>query len=156
MRKITALQDTSFRSIVNRVMENHPYAIGQFQQPWIETVAISQDEKAFFVRLGTRIAELRKGASITQVQMAETLGVSQQTVNSYEVGRRRVPVSALPIIARSLGVSIEELIGETPKPGKRGPAPKLAQQMKKITQLPKAQQRFVMQMIDTVLAQAAR
>ncbi len=110
----------------------------------------------FFVRLGSRIAQLRKTAGITQVQMAEVLGVSQQTVNSYEVGRRRVPVSALPAIARALAVSIEELIGEDSKPGKRGPTPQLQQQLNRITQLSKTQQKFVMQMIDTVLAQAGR
>ena len=125
-------------------------------QTWIRHVAISEDDKAFFVRLGARIAELRKAAGITQVQMAEVLDVSQQTVNSQETGRRRVPVSALPTIARALGVAIEELIGETPKPGKRGPAPKLQQQLDRITQLPKAQQRVLMQMIDGVLAQASR
>ena len=119
-------------------------------------MAITADEKTFFVQLGARIAQMRKAADITQVQMAEILGVSQQTVNSYEVGRRRVPVSALPAIARALAVSIEELIGEPPKAGKRGPTPKLLQQVERIGRLPKTQQRFVMQMIDTVLAQASR
>ena len=35
----------------------------------------------------------------------------------------------------------------------RGPAPKLQQQLDRITRLPKAQQRFMMQMIDAVLQQ---
>jgi len=39
---------------------------------------------------------------------------------------------------------------------KRGPAPKLQQQMDRITQLPRARQQFVMQVIDSVLAQAGR
>jgi hypothetical protein len=39
---------------------------------------------------------------------------------------------------------------------KQGPAPKLLQQMERIQRLPRAQQRFVMQMIDTVLAQQDR
>lgn len=82
--------------------------------------------------------------------------MSQQTVNAYEVGRRRMAISALPKLARLLGVSIEELIGEETKPSKRGLAPKLQQQLDRITQLPKTQQKFVMQMIDTVLAQATR
>jgi len=38
----------------------------------------------------------------------------------------------------------------------RGPAPKLQQQMERIQRLPKAKQRFVMEMIDTVLAQQDR
>jgi DNA-binding XRE family transcriptional regulator len=54
-------------------------------------MAISASERAFFERLGTRIAVLRKGQNITQVEMAKTLGVSQQTINSYEVGRRTHP-----------------------------------------------------------------
>lgn len=121
-----------------------------------DPMAISATERAFFTRLGARIAELRKAQNITQVEMAETLGVSQQTINSYEVGRRRVPVSALRTLARTLGVSLEELLGEEASTRKRGPAPKLQQQIERIQQLPRAQQRFVMQMIDTVLAQQGR
>jgi DNA-binding XRE family transcriptional regulator len=49
-------------------------------------VAISQDEREFFIALGARIATLRKGSQITQVQLAQTLGISQSTVNAYEVG----------------------------------------------------------------------
>jgi transcriptional regulator with XRE-family HTH domain len=46
------------------------------------------------------------------VQLAEALGVSQQTIQSYEVGRRRIPVSALPTVAHTLSVSLEELFGQ--------------------------------------------
>ena len=59
------------------------------------------------------------------------------------------------MLARALAVSVEDLIDEPVKPGKRGPAPKLQQQLERITRLPKAQQRFVMQMIDTILQQQA-
>jgi transcriptional regulator with XRE-family HTH domain len=124
--------------------------------PEICTVAISKDERAFFIDMGSRIARLRKEEGITQVQLAELLGTSQQTITAYEVGRRRVPVSSLPKLAKLLGVSIEELIGEEATPGKRGPAPKLQQQLERITRLPKTQQRFVMQVIDSVIAQASR
>lgn len=118
---------------------------------------MTQDEKQFFKALGARIAELRKAHGLTQVQLAETLELSQQMIASYEVGRRRVPVSLLPAIAHALAVSVEALIGEKDAtPTKRGPAPKLLQQMERIQRLPKAQQRFVMQMIDTVLAQQDR
>jgi transcriptional regulator with XRE-family HTH domain len=120
-------------------------------------MAISANERAFFERLGTRVAELRRTQNITQVEMAATLGVSQQTINSYEVGRRRIPVSALPTLARSLAVSLEELFGDDAAAiKKRGPAPKLQQQIERIQQLPRTQQRFVMQMLDTVIAQASR
>ncbi len=116
-----------------------------------------QDEKLFFRQLGARIAELRKTHGLTQAQLAETLDLTQQMVASYEVGRRRVPVSLLPAVAEALAVSVETLIGQKEAaPGKRGPAPKLQQQMERIQRLPRAKQRFVMDMIDTVLAQQDR
>lgn len=121
------------------------------------TVAISTDERAFFVAFGERLAGLRKDQGLTQVQLAEALGVSQQAVTAYENGQRRVPISLLPQLARTLGVTVEDLIGvpATRSAAKRGPAPKLQQQLERITRLPKAQPRFVMQMIDTVLQQQA-
>jgi transcriptional regulator with XRE-family HTH domain len=120
-------------------------------------MAISPDERAFFIELGARIAELRKAQGITQIQMAEALGVSQQTVNSYEVARRRVPVSALPVLARLLGISVDALLGEDNQAasGKRGPASKLQQQIERVTLLPRSKQKFVIDMIDTVIQQAA-
>lgn len=114
---------------------------------------MTQDEAQFFRQLGARIAQRRKDHGLTQAQLGELAGISQQQVASFEVGRRRVPVSVLPTLARALAVSVEDLIDAPTKPSKRGPAPKLQQQLERITRLPKAQQRFVMQMIDTVLQQ---
>jgi transcriptional regulator with XRE-family HTH domain len=118
---------------------------------------MTQDEKLFFKQLGARIAALRKDQSLTQVQLAEALGLTQQMVASYEVGRRRVPVSLLAQIAETLAVSLDELIGKKDiQPAKRGPAPKLQQQIERIQRLPKSRQRFVMEMLDTVLQQTDR
>jgi len=120
-------------------------------------MAISQDEREFFVALGNRIAQRRKDSHITQVQLAETLGVSQPTMNAYELGQRRVPVSALPMLARALGAGLEELLGESnAATKKRGPAPKLQQHMERISQLSKPRQRFVIQVLESVLAQQGR
>lgn len=119
-------------------------------------VAISKEEREFFVQLGARIAELRKAQNVTQVQLAQTLDISQQTMNAYEMGHRRVPVSALPTLARTLGVSLEALIDQKAPPAKRGPAPQIQQKIERLTRLPKAQQKLVLQMLDGVLAQAAR
>ncbi|MDP9011412.1 MAG: helix-turn-helix domain-containing protein [Pseudomonadota bacterium] len=119
--------------------------------------SMTQDEKVFFQQLGARIAALRKDQGMTQVQLAEILGLTQQMVASYEVGRRRVPASLLPQIAETLAVSFEELIGKKDvQPAKRGPASKLQQQIERIQRLPRAKQRFVIEMLDTVLAQASR
>ena len=83
--------------------------------------------------------------------------MSQQTLRSYEVGPRRIPVSALPVVAGTLSVSLDALFGSAHKAAhsKRGPVPQWQQQMEAVAQLPKARQRFVSEMLQTVLAQAA-
>ncbi|MGF1526860.1 MAG: helix-turn-helix domain-containing protein [Candidatus Competibacterales bacterium] len=118
---------------------------------------MTPNEKVFYQALGQRIASLRKEQGITQVQLAKTLGIAQQTLAHYEVGRLRIAASTLPLLAKALTTSVEELLGEESATikGKRGPAPKLQQQLEQISQLPKAKQRFVMEMLDTVIQQAS-
>lgn len=119
-------------------------------------MAISQDERAFFIELGTRIAQLRKRNNITQIQLAEILGVAQSTIHAYELGQRRVPVSALPRLARTLGMGVEALLGQPVSASKRGPAPKLQQQIERLSLLPKAKQKVVIEMLEGVLSHASR
>ena len=109
--------------------------------------------------LGERIASLRKARNTTQTQLAEALGVSQQTVHAYVAGSRRIPVSALPVVASTLAVSLEVLFGEEHAKaarGKRGPVTQWQQQIEAVAQLPKSQQQFVARMIEMALAQAPR
>lgn len=122
----------------------------------VPPVAISKEERSLIVELGTRIAQRRKDQGLTQAQLADALGVSQQTITAYEVGRRRVPVTSLPLLARTLAWSIEELIDSTTKPGKRGPAPKIQQQLERVSALPKAKQRVISDVIESLLAQGRR
>jgi transcriptional regulator with XRE-family HTH domain len=115
---------------------------------------MSPEEVTFFKKLGSRIATLRKERGLTQTQLGEMIGVSQQQIVSFEKGRRKVPVSALPKLSDALRAPVEELIGVESKPGKRGPTPKLQLQLEQLQQLPRSKQRFVTEMLDTVLQQA--
>ncbi|MDX1487525.1 MAG: helix-turn-helix transcriptional regulator [Acidiferrobacterales bacterium] len=64
---------------------------------WIYSV--TPQDKRFYQALGKRIAERRKAQGLTQVELAERLGISQQTLAHYEVGRLRVAVAMLPALA---------------------------------------------------------
>jgi transcriptional regulator with XRE-family HTH domain len=122
-------------------------------------LAVNIKDESFFKELGTRIALARKERNITQVQLAATLGIAQQTLAHYEGGRLRLPASLLPTLAQELQLPVEALLGQASgakAPAKRGPAPRLQQHMERISALPKTQQKFVMQMIETVLAQQGR
>lgn len=121
------------------------------QLPTSDIVAVT--DRPFYEQLGQRIATLRKARGLTQVQLAERMGVAQQTLAHYEAGRLRLLAGALPKLADELGVSVEDLLGET-KPkgrGKRGPVPKIQQQLERVSALPKARQRVVMEVLDSML-----
>ncbi|MEJ7804563.1 MAG: hypothetical protein WKG03_01395 [Telluria sp.] len=58
-------------------------------------------------------------------------------------------------MTRTLGTTVEGLIGvqAARSTGKRGPAPKIQQQLEQIEALPKAKQRVIAQVLDSMLAQ---
>lgn len=65
----------------------------------------------------------------------------------------RLPASMLPALAKTLGLTLEELLGQDVKPkSKRGPASRLDQQIEIIRKLPKTKQQTVMEMLDMVIA----
>ncbi len=110
-------------------------------------------ETVFFQELGQRIAALRKQRGLTQTALGEALGLGQTVIASYEIGRRRVPVSLLAPLAKALNISTVELLEVEPEPGKRGPVPKLQRQIEQVSRLPRTQQQFVSKFLDTVLQQ---
>ena len=122
---------------------------------WIANM--SPNDKPFYQTLGKRIAERRKAKGLTQQQLAEILGISQKTIAHYEVGRLRVAVIMLPILCKALSVTLDDLVG-TPaakQKSKRGPASVLQQQIEQIRELPRAKQKFVIDMLNTVIQQQA-
>jgi hypothetical protein len=86
--------------------------------------------------------------------VADQLGIAQQTLAHYEVGRLRLPVWLVPRLAQLYGVPTDALLGlPGARPGKRGPTPKLQRQLERLTHLPKAKQQIILDMLDGVLLQ---
>ncbi|HYG29864.1 MAG TPA: helix-turn-helix transcriptional regulator [Allosphingosinicella sp.] len=62
--------------------------------------------------VGRNAARLRKEAALTQEQLAERCGLSQQYLSKLESGRRNPTVVTLYELASALGVSHVELVRE--------------------------------------------
>jgi transcriptional regulator with XRE-family HTH domain len=124
-------------------------------------LTMSPDERDFFEQLGKRVAQARHAASLTQQQVADALAIPQPQYASYEVGRRRVPVSMLPRLARIFKTSIDVLVGDdtgaapaalSERRSRRGPPSRIEQQLNAIAELPKSEQKIVAQLLDAVIA----
>lgn len=100
-------------------------------------LTMSSTDEQFTKAMGARIAQNRKYQRLTQQQLADQLGLAQQTIAHYEAGRLRVPASLLSALARKLGITVDELLGQEPEKGKRGPASRLDKQIEYIRKLPK-------------------
>ena len=64
---------------------------------------------------GARLAELRKAAGFTQVELAEAIGTSQRMVAYYESTEDYPLARLLRNLSRALGVTADELLGLTPQ-----------------------------------------
>jgi len=62
--------------------------------------------------VGRNFARLRAASGLTQEQLAERCGVSQQYLSGLEKGKRNPTVVTLYLIAEGLGVSHVELVRE--------------------------------------------
>jgi transcriptional regulator with XRE-family HTH domain len=60
--------------------------------------------------IGKRIALLRKEKGLTQEELAQHMGISPQAVSKWENDQTCPDISALPRLARLLGVSVDELL----------------------------------------------
>jgi len=62
------------------------------------------------ITIGKRIARLRKDKGLKQEDLAEMLGVSGQAVSKWENDQTCPDISLLPLLAKILGVTVDELL----------------------------------------------
>lgn len=124
--------------------------------PVLPRTSMNSQDAPFFKALGSRITAARKALSLTQQQMADRMGVVQQTYAQWETGRARIQVDTLPKLAQDLGVTLDELLGVKPASRtKPGPANKFERQIERMRKLPRTKQQLILDMLDAFLAKAS-
>lgn len=63
-----------------------------------------------------RIRQLRIDKGLTQQELADTLGITQQAVGRWERGLATPDTSTLPRLADFFGVTVDYLLGRTDEP----------------------------------------
>ena len=115
------------------------------------TLAMTTKEK-FAKQLGRRLAQVRRAQGVTQTELARELGLSQAVIAEYESGRKSIPVWRMINLAEVLGVSPQVLISDFDSTEiKRGPTSKLQKHIEKISNLPREQQKSILNVLDMAL-----
>ncbi len=71
----------------------------------------TEDGQMFDMRkIGRRIAELRKSKNITQMALADMMGISFQAVSNWERGESMPDISKLGELSEIFGVSIDDIL----------------------------------------------
>ena len=117
---------------------------------------VSQKIQSSAGSIGERIAKLRKEKGITQIEMAERLGVSQPVVSDYERGAIRLHGELILELAKIFGTSTDEILGlsaaEKASPSVRNR--RLLRRVQAIDQLPRRDQEALLRTIDAFLDRA--
>jgi transcriptional regulator with XRE-family HTH domain len=74
-------------------------------------------ERLLDKKIGQKIKQIRKSWGLSQIELAERIGISFQQIQKYEKGSTRISVVRLQQIAEALGVNISNFFEE----GKRAP-----------------------------------
>jgi transcriptional regulator with XRE-family HTH domain len=103
--------------------------------------------------IGQRIARIRKARAMTQVELARRLDTIQGMISDYESDRRRLHAEMIVKVAQALSVSADELLGTKAQKGAANGAMSLrfTRRLNKLSELPPARQKFVLQTLDALL-----
>ena len=63
------------------------------------------------MKYAERIRALREDRDLTQTQIAQLLKVGQKTYSDYELGKTRIPVDSLIVLAQFYNVSMDFICG---------------------------------------------
>lgn len=105
---------------------------------------ISREAAAFFKRLGQRIARIRQEKGMSQAQLGQIVGVSEEQVAEVEAGIRRPPLSVMPALAACLGIAISDLVDDK----QLSLSPGMQRHVEALKKLSRSDQRFVMRMTE--------
>lgn len=107
-------------------------------------------------RIGERLARLRKERGLTQVEVAEKLGVAQPVVSDYERGELRLHGQLIVDLSRILGVSADELLGleGTAKKPASVRSRRIRRRLEDLECLPRRDQQALLRTIDAFLSKA--
>ena len=101
--------------------------------------------------LGERIMQAREQAGISQTELAQMLGVTQQTVLTWERKVSSIRTDTLIKLANIFKVSADELLGLKP-PKEATPKGRLQKVVQELSEMPRGQREKLLEQFENTLA----
>lgn len=111
---------------------------------------------------GAHLLTLREQAGLTQVQLAEFVGVPQGTIAFWEWSETPPRSNVLPLLAKAFRVDVADILITTrptkkaPTARKPGPVSEMEKAFEKVRQLPRHQQRKILETVTALVDQYKR
>ena len=105
---------------------------------------------------GQRLSAARKSKGWSQAKLAQRLKATRALIDYYERRSKNPTMDFVQRVAEVLEVPVTDLVNGNGKETKKrpGPASKIEKQIEDIRKLPRTKQRFVSELLDTVLKTA--
>jgi transcriptional regulator with XRE-family HTH domain len=101
---------------------------------------------------GPRLVQLRQARGLTQEELGAAVGLSNRMIAYYERDDAEPPGALLAPLATALRVTTDELLGLAPLTENMRPrTARLMKRLQQIEELPPAEQRAVLKMVDALL-----
>lgn len=101
---------------------------------------------------GRRMAKLRNDAGYSQRDLAKETGISQRMIAYYEKQSKYPPTHLLPVLAKALGTTADELLGiDTAEKNGKKKDMQLWRRFSQIENLDAKEKRQILQLLDTFI-----
>ena len=102
------------------------------------------------------MAKLRKEKALTQIELAELVGISQSALTDYERGKLRLHDKLILKIAEVLKITTDELLGKKNNKTTNISSLRLSRRLKEIEKLAPADQKVLLRNIDLFIQSAKK
>jgi transcriptional regulator with XRE-family HTH domain len=101
----------------------------------------------------SRLRALREAAGISVREMARQIGEHHSNVSYWETSGNLPRSDVLIPMAKALGVTVEELLGEPKAKRSSTPGGKVRQVFESVTKLPRRQQQKIVEVVEALVSQ---
>ena len=102
------------------------------------------------IKMNEQIRKIRRQKGLSQVELGDRIGVSQQVITNYERGIREPDLETMLKIAGALQVSIEILVGEKPVKQDEQTSRALQKRFEQIKKLTPEKQKAFITFVDAI------